>query len=478
MLAPRKTTTQSRRKAKKPKTRSRRKNRRSLSRQQVKSKIEAMRSSGQLLLPQVFDDQTIRDILTELGHTNRKRIFTPEITVALFVQQVLSEHCGCQKMLHEFNKQRKRENLCEVSADTSSYCAARRRVPLELFHSLMDHTVDLVQQNGLPSQWLWNDRRVILVDGHVVRAPDTPENQEVFPQPCSQKAGLGFPQVRQTVAICLATGVVLNVKCGPVEGKKTGEATQFRQMMSSFRRGDIIVADSNFECYRDLATLKQQGADMVCCINGSRTSPFTGKCLAVEDKSECVAKPKFNAKRFTREEWEALPENITIRIIRYPVGGRNESITIVTTLLDRETYPAEEVANLYGHRWDCELDIRSIKTVMGMGELACHSPEMIEREILAYYLAYNIVRVAMADAARVTNLKPRRISFKSAKNAWLSFGRDGNESNDYAWLLWSIAQRTIGHRPGRQEPRKVKRRDGKYERMKMPRAQEKQAIGA
>jgi hypothetical protein len=457
----------------------------SITLEQVRKEVEELYNSNELLLSKVFDDECVQRLAQKFGVTGRQRSFTIPKTLALFVQQMLSNKYGCQAIVHHFNVQRKAENLRPVSTNTSSYCEARHRIPAVLIKTLMHRTSGLVESN-VPSDWMWQDRRAILLDGMVVDAPDTEANQEVYPQPSSQKPGLGFPQIRQTVAISLATGVVLDVKYGPVEGKKTGEATQFRKMVSTFRPGDIIVADSNFECYRDLATMKQRGIDMVCDKNGSRTSPFTGTCQGIEETIKRLHKPCFDKSRFTRMQWESLPAYLDVRIIRYKIAGRKKEVTIVTTLLDTVQYTAEEIAQLYGFRWICELDIRSIKSVMGMAELSCRTPEMLERELLAYFLAYNLVRLAMVDAAKIAKLTPRQISFKSAKDAWLTLGTktkiddsadiqeaEAIEANDYAWLLWSIATSKLTPRPGRQEPRKIKRRNSKYEFLKQPRRKEK-----
>jgi len=193
----------------------------------------------------------------------------------------------------------------------------------------------------------------------------------------------------------------------------------------------------------------------------------------LEETTKTLKRPDFDPSRFTQAEWEALPETLEVRIIRYQVTGRKDEMTIVTTLIDRDRYPATAVADLYKHRWECELDIRSIKSVMGMTWLSCHTPEMLERELMTYYLAYNLVRVAICDAARIRELKPRELSFKNAKASWLHLGQDGIAVNDFAWLLWSIADAPRRKRPGRQGPRKIKRRLAKYARLKLPRAQEK-----
>lgn len=378
-------------------------------------------------------------------------------------------------MVHRLNAQRKKEHLCPISTDSSSYCEARARLPVKLIKILMKKTSqNTFDFDGRQGEW-W-DRRVVLVDGMVVSAPDTPENQEVYPQSSSQEVGLGFPQVRLLASICLKTGLVLDVQYGPILGKKTGEISLFRQMLSTFNRGDIIVGDAIFDCYRELSQLKKGGIDTVCEINGTRANPFNDTCVSVEEKVVILSRPNFNPSRFTADEWEALPESIKVRLIRYQVDGRKENITIVTTLLNAEKYPAAEVAKLYGFRWNCELDIRSIKSVMGMVELRCCTPPMLEREIMVYFLAYNLIRISMLDAAVVAKVSPRKLSFKSAMKAWLSMGSDSQKSGDFAHLIWSIATCRVGNRPGRKEPRKIKRRRSKYPRMTQPRALEKLAL--
>lgn len=163
-------------------------------------------------------------------------------------------------------------------------------------------------------------------------------------------------------------------------------------------------------------------------------------------------------------------------MIRCNVSGRKSELTLVATLLDSEAYPAAEIVKLYKLRWECELDIRSIKSVMGMNWLNCHTPEMLNRELMVYFLAYNIVRITMCDATKVSGHHPCDLSFKSAKDSWLVFGQDEREPNNYSWLLWSIADTPLRKRPGRNEPSKIKRRNGKYERLNVPRDQEKAAL--
>lgn len=445
---------------------------------QFEYKIEKLLKAEELLLPKLFDDTAIEAILSE-GNSDqrprRQRIYTIPTTLSLFVQQVLMKDRGCKEVVLLFTRKRKDQQLCEVSTNTTSYCNARARIPLSLIETLTVRTARMVSEQ-LADHQLWHGHRVWLVDGLVINAPDTPENQSVYPQSQSQEPGMGFAQLRLCAAICLVTGVVDNIQYGPVVGKKTGEATLFRKMFRKFESGDVIIADSLYECFRDYATLKAKGVNMICDKNGTRESPFTGCCKVTEEVLKELPRPGFDKSRFTKEEWEALPKTLTVRMIRCKVGGRKSELCLVTTLLDKEVYPASEIVKLYKLRWECELDIRSIKSVMGMSWLSCHTPAMLERELMVYILAYNIIRITMCDAAKLGGHLPRDLSFKGAKDAWLQLGQDEREPQHYAWLLWTIADVPLRKRPGRNEPRKIKRRNGKYERMKLPRSQEKAAL--
>lgn len=445
---------------------------------QFELEVEKVLKADELLMAKLFDDAEIEAILgedTSDRTIRRQRVYTVPTTLSLFIQQVLMKDRGCKEVVTLFNRKRQARQLRQVSTNTTSYCDARARIPFFLLTKLMARTARIASEK-LADDQRWYGRRVLLVDGLVISAPDTPENQKVYPQSQSQEAGLGFPQIRMCVAICLATGVVTDLEYGPVAGKKTGEVTLFRGMFNHFKRDDLLVADSLFDCFRHHATLTAQGVDMICDKNGTRESPFTGRCQVIEETVKVLPRPKFDQNRFTKEQWEALPTTITVRMIRCKIKGRKSELTLVTTLLDSETYPAGEIVKLYKLRWECELDIRSIKSVMGMTWLSCHTPEMLERELMVYILAYNIIRITMCDAAKIGGHHPRELSFKNAKDVWLLFGQDERQPKNYAWLLWSIADAPLRKRPGRNEPRKIKRRNAKYEKLRIPRDQEKAAL--
>ena len=252
-----------------------------------------------------------------------------------------------------------------------------------------------------------------------------------------------------------------------------------REKHGDFVAGDIVVADSNFESFYDSVLLARRGVDLVCGIKGCRKSPFDGVCEVIEEKVITLNKPRNNKNRFTAEQWAELPDSVQYRCIRYQITGRTEVLTIVTTLLDSRRYSAEDIAELYGLRWDVETDIASWKTTMGYCDLRCHTPENLDREIAVGVLAYNLVRSLMNDAAAVLEIHPREISFSRSRDAWLSFSDELETSVDLMWAILSATSRLVRDRPGREEPRELKKRNqSKYPKLKKPRPSRAQRIAA
>lgn len=441
---------------------------RRLSFDEILQRLKRLKAQDKIRLHHLFDDEEIHRMCETLNVEFRDRVFTPAKTLGLFVSQVLSRGDACITVMAKFNRERKDRGLSPVSEDASAYTKARARLPVELIDHLSDR-VRKMAHNMTPDEWKWKGLNVYLVDGFVLRAPDTLANQKAYPQPSSQLEGLGFPQVRVVTTTSLAGGCVVHHNTARVEGKKTGEVSLFREKHKDFEKGDIVVADSNFESFHDATLLIRRGVQMVCCINGTRNSPFEGACEAIEDMIVELRKPKYDPSRFTRKEWNSLPTRILYRMIRYRVAGCEDPITIVTTLTDRQRFTAENIAELYGLRWDVEVDIRSYKSSMGMCELRCLTPQNLDREIAVAVLGYNLVRVLMCDTAAVLEVHPREISFSSARDAWLAFHDERDTIVDVAWLIHSTGSHFVRNRPGRNEPRAIKRRHAKYPKLKEPR---------
>lgn len=446
---------------------------------EIERRIVQLKAVDEIRLFDVFSDDDIHQCCKELNIKFRERDFTPAKTLGLFVSQVLSRSDACSTMLNGYNRDRKRQGLFPVVEDASAYCKARARLPVELIDLLSERIVDIMRRKT-QTVWKWMGRNVYLVDGFVLRAPDTAKNQIAYPQPSSQEEGLGFPQVRVVVTTSLATGCIMQYSTGKCEGKTHGETTLFREKHANFVEGDIVVTDCNFESFRESAFLIKRGVAIVACINSSRTSPFDGVCTTIDDTIITVKRPSFQNSRYTLSDWEALPESIQYRVIRYKVSGRKTEITIVTTLLDSSKYSAEAIAELYGLRWDVEVDIRTYKTTMGICDLRCLTPANLDREIATAVLAYNLVRLLMCDAAAVLqDIHPREFSFSHARDAWRNFSDELKTPYDIMWIILSASSRFVRNRPGRVEPREIKRRHHtKYGRLKAPRPSRSRRMAA
>lgn len=420
--------------------------------------------------------EVLRPALQELGIKFRKRMYDPMVTLWAFLSQVLSADHSCREAVARVLAWRSSQGLPAGSADDSSYREARLRLPLELLQRLLRQTAT---PSDAPAAWLWKGRHVKIADGTTVRLPDTPANQAAFPQSRSQRPGLGFPLARVMVIFSLAYATVLDAAVGPARGKKTGEQSLFRQLLAALEPGDILLGDRLLDSYQDLARLKTHGVDALLRMNGSRQCDFRrGHWLGTLDHLVWWRRPAFQRGRFTRAEYEALPERLLVRELRFRVqqdGFRPQQITLVTTLLDAERYPAAELAELYRERWHCELDLRSLKSTLQMGELRCKTPAMVRKELWTHLLAYNLIRQIMAESAGRHHVLPRQLSFKGAVqtvNAFAPYWSAGVDDRLWSELLRAIAQHRVGDRPNRVEPRKVKRRKAKYPYLTQPRHQE------
>jgi hypothetical protein len=315
--------------------------------------------------------------------------------------------------------------------------------------------------------------------------PDTPENQAAYPQPESQKPGVGFPIARLLVIFSLAVGTVLEAAVGPYQGKRTSELALLRLVIDRFQPGDVVLADRFFCSYWAIAALQARGVDVVTRLHQSRSADFRrGRRLGSKDHLVLWTKPKQMPDWMTRAEYDAMPDQLTIREFHVQVADKTKrvrSLVVVTTLLDAQTYRAEAVGDLYRQRWHAELDLRSLKSHMQMDVLRTLCPAMVRKEIAAHLLAYNLIRGLMAEAARVKRIKPRRLSFTGAMHTVRSFEQEhlydpSRITSDQPRLLELIGRKLLADRLNRYEPRAVKRRPKPYPLLTMPRQNAKRMI--
>ncbi len=412
------------------------------------------------------------------GSFSRRRLFSKENTFWAFFSQVFDADGGCKEVVRKIQAFAVSQSSAAPSASTSAYCQARSKLSVDTLTKIVSHTGQTLQQRGLGDRW--RNRRVVVVDGTGVSMPDTPANQARWPQPTSQKAGCGFPQARICACFCLTTGALLSHRIG---SGKISELPLLRQQWDSFERGDIFLGDKGFCSYYDVWKLQERGVDSVITL--ARRTPVEAasaiEVLGPDDLLIQWPKPKWNKRlSYSKAQWEALPDQLHLRQIKVTVvapGMRTKAFYIVTTLTDVQTYSSADIADLYYQRWDVELFFRDIKQTMGMDILRCHTPAMVEKEILMHLIAYNAVRLLMLDSAKTINQLPRKISFKASVQAlrqWepqlnLMGSNDKERRRLMAVLIEAIAAATLYSRPGRREPRCVKRRPKPFALMSAPR---------
>jgi hypothetical protein len=405
-------------------------------------------------------------------------IFTPLLTLWAFLGQLLHADHSCRAAVLRVIV------LCAAlsrpipATDTAAYCRARARLPLAALRRLATHTGQQLEQR-VPAAWLWQGRHVKLVDGSTSTVPDSPANQQAFPPPRSRR-GISLPLLRWVCLVSLATAAVLDFRYGPYQGKQTGELALFRQLLGSLQPGDVLVADRYFCTWFTFALCQKQGVDVVARLHASRPQDFRVGCrYGHGERLMCWERP-------ARPEWleealyNSLPRFLSVREILVHVtipGRRTRRLIVATTLLDRRQYSQEAVAELYCARWQVELDIRSMKVHLGLKELRCQSPEMVGTEIWGNVLAYNLVRKVGAQAALLQGVCARQLSFTAAKQALCAglkqrvLASAGERLRVGAALLERLGQERVGERPGRVEPRVVKRGHKTYPRLRQPRAQ-------
>jgi hypothetical protein len=428
--------------------------------------------------------ELVEDTCCQCNHLWRSRVYSPWLTLSIFLSQILSDDHSCDDAVDRFQKFRHDQGLPPVSPETTSYCEARQRFPENVIWNLVRRTGQAIHETA-KSSWLFHGRAVQIIDGSTVIMPDTPENQAAYPQAKTQKPGVGFPILRILVVFSLAVGTVLEAAVGPYQGKLTSELALLRPLVDRFQAGDIVLADRFFCSYWVIAALQARGVDVVVRLHQCRQADFRrGRRLGREDHLVTWTKPRQIPDWMSRAEYDAMPAQITVRELRVRIQDKTKrvrNLVIVTTLVDSTSYKASEVGGLFRQRWHAELDLRSLKTEMKMEMLRTKSPAMVRKEIGVHLLAYNMIRGIMAEAAREAKIKPRTISFAGSVHTIRAFEEvhlydPVRIEADLSRLLELIGKKRVGDRPDRYEPRAMKRRPKPHPLLKMPRQAAKRLI--
>ncbi len=408
-------------------------------------------------------DQDILDACQQAGHTWRKRLLDPVVTVRLFVLQILHFNTALTHLRH----------LAKYPVKPAAFCKARMRLPLPVLQRLLAKTA----VSGCPRQTpaVGGRLRAYLVDGSSTICPDTPSLQKAFGQPVNQKPGCGFPVPKLLGLFDACTGMIQELLVAPLY---THDLTGAWRLHKLLRPGDLLVGDRGFCSYGHLALLAAQGLHGLFRLHqrvlvdfrpyrkyGRKGQPSSRwiQRLGKHDQLVDWHKPKIQARWMSRAQHDALPESLPVRELRYCLeakGQRTRGVTVVTTLLDPRQYPYEWIANLYGVRWTVETHFGELKTTLKMRQIKCKTPEGAKKELAVYCLVYNLVHGIMLEAAARQRVDPRRISFLDTIRWLLSADLD----EPLPTLLVNP------YRPDRHEPRVIKDLTDTYRKMTKPRS--------
>jgi len=410
------------------------------------------------------------------GHRYRRRRLDPLSTVLLFITQVMHGNTAIQHLRH----------LADMPASATAYCKARRRLPLQLLAQL---TLRIAAElaPACDDACRWRGHRVWRADATSCSMPDEPQLQAHFGQPGAQRQGCGFP-VATLLVLTNAAGLIVKTIAAPL---RTHDASQLSKLHDQLEPGDLLVYDRAGCSYahlallslRDLHGLFRMHQQQIVSFRYRRkhAGRFPKAQKAGKPKSQWIKrlgrndqlvrwfKPKQRPHWMTRKQYDQLPESLELRELRYTVnhkGFRTKSITLVTTLTDPVAYPVDELAEQYGLRWQIEVDFRHLKQTMKMDVLKCKTVDGVLKELAVFTLVYNLVRMVMLRASQRQKVPLDRISFIDALR-WLCAARDGRDLGDLV---------VNPKRPGRFEPRVIKRRKDRYPVMTKPREQLRQAM--
>ncbi len=420
-------------------------------------------------LDQLLPDDVITDACAKAAHRWRPRKFDPVTTIHLFVLQVLHGNTAILHLRHLVGSHLVGSHLVGSSLNAAAYCRARMRLPLAVYAALLDYTAGIASQGAV-----FAAMRVLLVDGTSSLAPDTPSVRKLFHQPANVRAGCGYPMAKVLAMFDAASGAILQPL---ICSLYVHEASRVWTLHPLLRAGDLLVGDRAFCSYVHLVMLHARNVLGLFSVHqrqkvsfragrghgrrGQPTSRFVRKLGRWDQLVEWL-KPRQRPKWMTQKQYDALPSGLIVRELRYALearGQRTRVVTIVTTLLDPAVYPAEKIAELYGLRWQVETHFAQLKTGMKMSQLKCKTAEGVKKELLTFFIAYNLVRRLIADAADRQQVPVQRISFIDALR-WLAHAGEGERL---------IVLAVIPLRRDRHEPRVKKYLKYRYRLMPAPR---------
>jgi hypothetical protein len=441
-------------------------------------------SSLGLPFQDLLPESTIKEILQELKIKYRQRLFDPFVTLWAFLSQVLDTDKSCHNAVSRVIAWLALTDAEIPSEDTSAYCQARKRLPERLLQQLFGKVAQDLEKK-ISSEHLWCGRHVKVIDGSTVSMPDTPENQKVYPQSTNQAPGCGFPIAKIGALFSVATGAAVALV---IDVLNTHDVKLARALYQFLNPGDILLGDRAFCSYGDIVFVQNHQADAVFRKHQGRKEQMRrSKRIGPSDCLVVWHKPKSRPQGLSKDEFATLPKTLTVREVHYYIvipGFRTKQVTLITTLLDTQAYPGLKLVELYGFRWEVELDLRHLKTSLGMDVLRSKTAQMVRKVLYAYLLAYNLLRTVIWEAGTTHGVNPLRLSLQKARHHLDNFipelASASAKKRDrlYRSLLELIVHKPVPERPGRSEPRVRKRRPKSYPSMQKLRKELRRQLAA
>lgn len=448
---------------------------------QVESLQRQFAQAPGLPFAELLPAELVAQLLQEQDALFYDRIYTPLVTLSLFLSQCQDADPSQRQAVARLIAHRVAQEQSACSSHTGAYSKARQRLPEKVVADLTRHTGKRLMTQAY-ADWSWHGRHVKVVDGSTSSMPDTEANQAEYPQMTCQKPGVGFPILRFLVVFSLAVGTVLDAAFCPYRGKQTSELALFRRLHESIDEGDVVLGDRHFCSFFEIADLKRRGADVVLRQHQCRITDFRRGVQLGRYDHRVVWKKPARPDWMDEESYGPFADELVMREVRIHIKGkdrkvRTRTITIATTLTDPQAYRKTDLAELYRRRWQAELNLRSLKTVLQMDVLRCKTPEMVRKEIWAHLLAYNLIRKVMVQAAEKSKAEPWTISFQATLQTLKAVAlplltcAKSKLPEVIEEMLQAIARHSVGNRPDRVEPRALKRRPKPYDLLNKPRHQ-------
>jgi len=384
---------------------------------------------------------TVNQLCDDHMHQWRDRLFTPLATLRAFVLQILHGNTSITHL----------RQLCGIDFAASSYAEARCRLPLQVLSGLLEAMASWGEQAVTTVAAI--GQRIFICDASSFSMSDTDELNDYFGLPPSCKPGVGYPVAKLMGLMDAATGLFKKLLAAPLF---THDMRHVLRLHPILRAGDILLGDRAYCTYAHLALLQIQGVFGCFRLHQRRPQSAGLKRWKRQDKAPVW---------ISALQFQLLPPEMEVRIIQYAIeqcGFRTKKVLVATTLLEEQAWPDKKIAQLYGQRWQIETCFDHLKTTMKMNVLKCQSLDGVKKELAVYALVYNLVRLAMLKAAQRQQVSVSRISFVDALR-WLCSRMLG---------LPGVPRLVVNpYRPGRREPRVIRRRMKEYNLMKRPRAE-------